>query len=192
MAKGATYVVQYRRKREGKTNYKKRLNLLKSRKSRLVIRHSNKKILAQIIDYNEEGDRIIASANSNELKKYDWNFSTNNLPAAYLTGFLCAKRGILKGKKEAILDIGRHPPIRGSRIYAALKGAIDSGLQVPVNDGAFPDEKRITGGHIADYTSILEKKNYEKKFSRYIREGIDPKEIIKSFEDVKNKIEKSF
>ncbi|HDI73181.1 MAG: 50S ribosomal protein L18 [Candidatus Altiarchaeales archaeon] len=192
MAKGADYVVQYRRKREGKTNYKKRLNLLKSRKSRLVIRKSNKRIIAQIVDYDEKGDRIIASADSNELRKYDWKFSTSNLPAAYLTGFLCAKRGISKGNKEATLDMGLHPPIKGSRIYSALKGAIDSGLQVPKSDGVFPDEKRIAGGHIIDYASMLDKKDYEKRFSGYIKAGVDPKEITRSFEDVKNKIEKSF
>ncbi|MEA3254511.1 MAG: 50S ribosomal protein L18 [Candidatus Altiarchaeota archaeon] len=192
MAKGAGYVVQYRRKREGKTNYKKRLNLLKSRKPRLVIRHSNKRVITQIIDYGKEGDIVIASADSGELMKYGWKFSTNNLPAAYLTGFLCTKRGIYKGSKEATLDIGLHPPIKGSRIYSALKGAIDSGLDVPKDDSVFKDEKRIAGNHVADYASTLDKKIYEKRFSGYVKAGVDPKDITKSFREVKDEIEKSF
>lgn len=192
MAKGAGYVVQYRRKREGKTNYKKRLNLLKSRKPRLVIRHSNRRVITQIVDYGEGGDRVIASAYSTELGKYGWKFSTNSLPAAYLTGFLCAKKGISVGDKEATLDMGLHPPIKGSRIYSALKGAVDSGLQVPRGDDVFLDEKRITGSHIVDYASMLNKKDHEKIFSGYVKAGADPKEITKSFEKVKNKIDKSF
>lgn len=192
MAKGAGYVVQYRRKRNGKTNYRKRLNLLKSRKPRLVIRHSNKRVTAQIIGYGEEGDRVIASADSGELRKHGWKFSTNNLPAAYLTGFLCAKRGIFEGTNEATLDIGLHPPIKGSRIYSALKGAIDSGLDVPKDDSLFQDEKRIAGNHIADYASKLDKKSYEKRFSGYVKAGVDPKEITKSFKRVRGEIEKSF
>ena len=192
MAKGASYVVQYRRKRAGRTNYKKRLDMLKSRKPRLVVRKSNKRILAQIIEYAEDGDRINAAADSNDLKGFGWKYSGKNLPASYLTGFLCAKRSMAKGNKEAVMDMGLQPSIKGSSLYAALKGAVDAGLQIPTGEKILPDEKRITGAHIADYATKLDKKDYDKRFSGYLKAGADPKNIASSFTEVKENIEKSF
>lgn len=185
-------MVQYRRKREGRTDYKKRLEILKSRKPRLVIRLSNTRVVAQIIDYVEEGDNIIASATSSDLKNFGWQYSGKNVPAAYLTAYLCAKRSIASGNKEAVLDIGLHPSIKGSRIYGALKGAVDAGLAVPKDDSVIPDERRLTGEHIAKYASSMDAKTYEKRFSGYIKSGADPKNISKSFKEVKEKIDKSF
>lgn len=172
MAKGSNYVVQYRRKRSGKTDYKRRLELLKSGKHRFSIRPSNKHTIAQIIDYNENGDLVMASAHSSELKKFGWTFSTSNTPAAYLTGLLCGFRCCSKGIKDAIFDIGRNPSINGSRIYGALKGAIDSGLEIPHDKAIFPEDIRITGEHIATY-----RKN---------------KEITEKFLEVKEKIKGTF
>jgi large subunit ribosomal protein L18 len=192
MATGASYVVQYRRKREGRTDYKKRLEMLKSRKARLVIRLSNKRVLAQVVQYTEEGDNVIASADSNDIKEFGWKYSGKNLPAAYLTAYLCAKRSIAGGNKEAVLDIGLHPSIKGSKIYSALKGAVDAGLDVPKNDVIIPDQKRISGENIAQYASSMDKKAYETKFSGYLKAGADPKNISQSFKEVKEKIEKSF
>ncbi|MBN2250924.1 MAG: 50S ribosomal protein L18 [Candidatus Altiarchaeota archaeon] len=192
MAKGASYVVQYRRKREGRTNYKKRLDLLKSRNPRFVIRTSNNRIIAQVIDYFEDGDRTTAAADSNDLKEYGWKFSGKNLPAAYLTGYLCAKRSLSKGRAEAVMDAGLQQHIKGSRIYGALKGAIDAGLKVPAGPDVFPDEKRITGAHVSEYASALDKKDYEKRFSGYVKAGADPKKITESFGEVKSKLNKAF
>ena len=148
MAKGANYTVNYRRKREGKTDYKKRLNLLKSGKCRLVVRRSNTSILTQIVKYEEEGDRIMVSANSKELRKYNWNFSCSNISAAYLTGYLCGKKCQIAGIKNAILDTGLQQPVKGSRIYAALKGVIDSGVVIPHDNNIFPSIERLYGEHI--------------------------------------------
>jgi large subunit ribosomal protein L18 len=192
MATGASYVVQYRRKREGRTDYKKRLEMLKSRKARLVIRLSNKRVLAQIVQYMEEGDKVLATADSNDLKEFGWKYSGKNLPAAYLTAYLCAKRSIAAGNNDAVLDIGLHPSIKGSKIYSALKGAVDAGLNVPKDDSIIPEEKRISGENIAHYASSMDGKAYEKKFSGYLKAGADPKNISKSFKEVKEKIEKSF
>ena len=192
MATGASYVVQYRRKREGRTDYKKRLEMLKSRKARLVIRLSNKRVLAQVVEYKEEGDNVLATADSNDLAEYGWKYSGKNLPAAYLTAYLCAKRSIAAGNKEAVLDTGLHPSVKGSKIYSALKGAVDAGLDVPKNDVILPDQKRISGENIAQYASSMDKKTYETKFSGYLKSGADPKNISQSFKEVKEKIEKSF
>lgn len=151
MAKTADYVVQYRRKRENRTDYKSRLRLLKSETTRLVLRPTNKHMLAQLVDYRKEGDVVVAAASSKELTKLGWRYATSNTPAAYLTGLLCGIRGQKKGIKNAVPDIGLRRSIKGSRIYAALKGAIDSGLKIPADENIFPDENRLMGEHIASY-----------------------------------------
>jgi len=151
MAKGPNYIVGYRRKREGKTNYKRRLNLLKSGRSRLVVRKSSKHITAQIVDYRDEGDIIIASSHSSELKKIGWTHSSGNVPASYLTGLLCGLRGKSKGVKKAQLDIGLNPSVKGSRIYSTLKGVQDAGIDISADEIIIPPEGRIGGKHIADY-----------------------------------------
>lgn len=191
MAQGASYIVQYRRKRADRTNYKSRLEMLKSRKQRLVVRATNKRVLAQMIKYSEEGDCVTVSAESGELSDYGWKYSGNSLPAAYLVGFLCAKKATGAGENEAVFDIGLQASIKGSRLYAALKGAIDGGLKIPAGEKIFPDPKRLSGQHIADYASKLPAAEYEKKFSGYIKAGADPKNISKSFEEVKKKIAES-
>ena len=67
MATGPRYSVRYRRRRKGKTNYHKRLTLLKSRKPRVIIRRSNMYLYAQIVDFKQKGDVTLVSANSSEL-----------------------------------------------------------------------------------------------------------------------------
>ena len=69
----------------------------------------------------------------------------NNLPSAYLTGFLAGLRAKSKGIDNAVLDIGLNPPVKGSKVYAALKGVVDAGLDVPVDPETFPAEERING-----------------------------------------------
>jgi len=170
MAERADYVVPFRRKGEGKTNYKKRLNLLKSGATRLVVRPSNKHMVVQLVDYKKKGDVITSTACSKELKKFGWDFSTSNLPAAYLTGLLCGFRSQKKGVKMAILDLGLFPSVKGSRSYAALKGAIDSGLKIHAEENVFPDEKRISGGHISN----------------------KDEDITEKFEEIKKKIVRAF
>lgn len=160
MAQGPTYRVMFRRRREGKTNYYRRRSLLQSRRARLVVRKTNTNTLVQIINANVVGDITIASAIAAELSNYGWGASAGNLPAAYLTGFLAGLRAKSKGVKEAILDVGLNPPIKGSKIYAALKGVIDAGLEVPHDPEVLPDESRISGEHIvASYDHFSGKKD---------------------------------
>lgn len=116
MSGGYRYKVPFRRRRENKTNYHKRLKLLSSKKPRVVVRKTNKKIIIQLIEYNPTGDIVLASAMSSELSLYGYNQNKRNIPAAYLTGFLFG----LKVKKmdidEAILDIGLNTSIKGSNL----------------------------------------------------------------------------
>jgi large subunit ribosomal protein L18 len=143
-------VMPYRRKQEGRTDYRKRLVLLKSGLSRLVIRVSNKSVQAQLVQYHADGDKIIATARATDLKKLGWKSATGNTPAAYLTGALLANK--LKQSKavvgDVIVDIGLQKHHPGGRIYAVVKGAIDAGLNVRVSDEALPSDERISGAHI--------------------------------------------
>jgi len=140
-------IVKYRRTREGKTDYRLRLKLLLSHKPRLVIRKSNNNMICQIIEYDQKGDRVIASAHSSELKKMGWTKGTGNTTAAYFTGALAAKKAIKKGVKEGVVDFGLQEVVKGSRLYAALKGAYDAGFKIKIGDGVLPSEDRIAGAH---------------------------------------------
>src|SRR3989304_5863170 len=106
MAKNSRYTVEYRRKRENKTNYTKRLKLLKSNKIRMVLRKSNKNVWVQFVEYHPDGDKIVASMHSRHLKDMGWNACLTNLPACYLLGLMAGKKAVKNGIKEAILDIG--------------------------------------------------------------------------------------
>ncbi|RLI82763.1 50S ribosomal protein L18 [Archaeoglobales archaeon] len=182
MARGPRYRVPYRRRREGKTNYRKRLRLLVSRKPRLIVRITNSRVIAQIAEYDPVGDRILVSVDSSMLTKYGWKGDLNNTPAAYLTGLLIGKKAIEAGVREVVLDIGLKTPTKGSRVFAVLRGAVESGLEVPHSPEVFPDDQRIRGEHIAEY--------YEKVggFSQYEKRGLKPSELPAHVDEVKSKI----
>jgi large subunit ribosomal protein L18 len=149
MKQGPRYRVKPRRRREGRTDYRTRLQLLKSGKTRIVVRKSLKQIRVQFIKYKEGGDEILASAMSDELVKlYNWKFSTSTTPAAYLTGLLAAKRAKEKGISEGVFDIGRRVPVTGSKIFAVLKGILDGGVDCPCDDGKLPADDRLAGKHL--------------------------------------------
>lgn len=138
--------VPFRRRREGKTDYKARLGLLKSGETRVVVRRSNGNVTVQFVDWAEEGDVVKCTAVGQELQKLGWNGSAKNTPAAYLTGLLAGKRAMENGIDEAVLDIGRHAPVRGSKVFAALKGVLDAGVYVPHgSDEIYPSEDRLSG-----------------------------------------------
>ena len=187
MAQGTNYKVAFRRRREGKTDYKARMNLVDYDKSRLVVRVSNAHATVQVIDYAPEGDVTIASAVSKQLAQYGYLGATGNLSAFYLTAYLCAKRALAAGVENAILDIGLKSPIKGSKIFAALKGAVDAGLEVPHGDFIFPEDERIRGEHVANYAESLDAEEVAKKFSKYFERGLDPKDLPENFDEtVKN------
>lgn len=153
--------VEFKRKRIGKTDYRKRLRLLLANKPRLVVRKSLKNILAQIVEYDEKGDRVILSAHSSELKKYGYNENKGNVPASYLVGVLMGSKANKKNIKEMVLDIGLQNSVKGSRIYSLLKGCVDAGLSIPHSKEIFPTEDRIKGKHIQNFdgANVEEVKN---------------------------------
>lgn len=152
MATGPRYKVPFRRRREGKTNYHVRYKLILSKKPRVVIRKSNASTTLQLVVAEQMGDKTLLTVNSKELKNFGYTFSTGNLPAAYLTGLLFGKKMLALGEMEGIADIGLHASTRGNRIYAAIKGVVDAGVNVPHSPEIFPDDERIRGEHIKNYT----------------------------------------
>ena len=185
MAHNTTYIVKFRRRREGKTDYAKRLALVKSKKARIVVRKTNKRIIAHAVKFDPKGDITIATADSNELSNYKF-YGTNNTPSAYLVGFLLGKK---IGKKECVLDIGRKHPSHGSVIFACLKGVVDAGINVPHSADALPKDDRINGKVLDEYAKKLGDKAKE-IFSDYVKSGINPGEMNKAFEKAKAAIEK--
>lgn len=191
MTNGPRYVVKYRRRRKGLTNYKKRLELLKSRKPRLVVRKSSNTILCQVVEYNSVGDKVIVTFSSKDLKKYGYKGHTGNIPAAYLTGFACGLMALKKGIKEAIFDTGLFNLTKGCKIYATLKGAVDSGLNIPHNEKVFPQERVVQGYHIANYAKILKAEKpeeYEKRFSKMLENKFEPENFVEHFQEVKKRV----
>jgi len=191
MARGAKYRVPFRRRREGKTDYRLRLNLLLSKKPRLVVRKSLNNISAQIISYDEKGDKVLISAHTKELVKMGYKGHCGNLPAAYLTGLLLGKKALKEGYEEAILDIGLHGATKGAAVFAILKGAVDAGMDIPYGESILPEESRINGTHIKEYAELLKEEDseeYNKQFSKYLKNGLNPEDLPEHFEEIKNKI----
>ncbi len=133
----------YRRKMEGKTDYKKRLALLKSRSPRLVIRKSLRNVQLQLVHYAKDGDKILVSSHSNQLKKFGWNYHNGNSSSAYLTGLILGLKAKSKNIKEAVLDLGLNKSVKGYVLYAALKGATETGLNVPHSEDVLPNGNKI-------------------------------------------------
>lgn len=152
MATGPRYKVPFRRRREGRTNYHVRYRLILSKKPRVVVRKSNASTTLQLVVAEQLGDKTLLTVNSKELEDFGYTLSKSNLPAAYLTGLLFGKKMLALGNVEGIADIGLHASTRGNRIYAAIKGVVDAGVNVPHSPEIFPEDERIRGEHIKKYT----------------------------------------
>ena len=161
---GPHYRVPLRRRREGRTDYRRRLRLLRADVPRAVVRKTNTGVIVQVTQFTERGDTILASAVARDLLKLGWTGPTGNVPAAYLTGFLAGRRAVGKGITSAVLDIGRQTPTKGGRLFAVLKGLVDAGLEIPHDAEVLPGDDRIRGAHL-------------------------PPEIGKTFEAAKAKVE---
>ncbi|MDD4136394.1 MAG: 50S ribosomal protein L18 [Methanoregula sp.] len=151
MATGSRYFVPFRRRREGKTDYYQRTRLIVADVPRMVVRKTNRHIIVQLVTAEMDGDRTLVAANSAELEHYGYKGSTSNTPAAYLTGMLFAVKAKKAQQDSAILDIGLNRATPGARVFAALKGAVDAGLDIPYGEEILPSEERLKGAHIAAY-----------------------------------------
>jgi large subunit ribosomal protein L18 len=149
MSTGPRYRVPFRRRRQGKTDYRVRLRLLKSGLPRAVVRLTDRRIRVSIVTYDPTGDRVLAAADSRELGGVE--FPTGSLastPAAYLTAYLAGLRAKASGAETAVLDAGLRHPTEGGRLAAALKGLLDAGIAIPHGEGGFPTSDRLNGTHL--------------------------------------------
>lgn len=241
------YQVKFRRRREGKTDYRQRKRLCtqdknkyQSPKYRLVVRFTNRQVICQIVYAQIDGDRILTSATSRELERYGLKVGLKNYASAYCTGLLVARRLLQKvglddtyeGNTEvdgevvkteydgktyfvdevdddkkpfrALLDVGCKPTTTGCRIFGALKGAADGGLDIPHSEKRFPGydrdakeydadmhRERIFGGHVGEYMEYLEEEDnqkYQEQFKTYIENDHDPDSLEELYEGVHEKI----
>ena len=221
------YQVQFRRRREGRTDYyaRKRLvvqdkNKYNTPKYRMIVRFTNKDIICQIAYAKIEGDYVICAAYAHELPRYGLKVGLTNYAAAYCTGLLLARRILKKYKLDEIyagqtevdgdefyvedvpgkagtfrcyLDTGLHRTTTGARVFGAMKGAADGGLNIPHSNKRFPGydleskefnaevhRDHIFGKHVGNYMQTLaddDDEAFKKQFSQYIKNGVTPDNI---------------
>lgn len=228
------FQVQFRRRREAKTDYyaRKRLimndkNKYDSPKYRMVVRFTNKDVVCQIFSSDLIFDKCLVAAYGHELTRYGLKAGFNNFAATYATGLLLARKvNALKnlpyqGRKavdgeyynigdlehefqddcgempeqkpfKAFLDVGLHRTTTGCKLFAAVKGACDGGMNVPHGTKRFPgtDDKGETdfevvknyifGAPVADYMRALadsDEEVYQRQFARYIAAGVKPDDV---------------
>jgi len=184
-------------------------------KYRMIVRSSNTDICCQIAYARLEGDIVICAAYSHELPRYGVKVGLTNYAASYCTGLLLARRILKKfnldtvyegndeingemynvednddgpGAFRACLDIGLARTSTGAKVFAALKGAVDGGLDIPHSEKRFPGydneskslnadvhRAHIFGQHVADYMNHLAEEDeeaFKRQFSRYIKLGV--------------------
>ncbi|EEF37483.1 60S ribosomal protein L5 [Ricinus communis] len=188
-------------------------------KYRFVVRFTNKDIVAQIVSASIAGDIVLAAAYAHELPHYGLDVGLTNYAAAYCTGLLLARRTLkmlemdeeYQGNVEAtgedfsvepadtrrpfraLLDVGLIRTTTGNRVFGALKGALDGGLDIPHSEKRFAGfskdgkqldsevhRKYIYGGHVAAYMNTLmedEPEKYQSHFSKYIKSGVEADDI---------------
>ncbi|XGW10216.1 hypothetical protein V3C99_012027, partial [Haemonchus contortus] len=164
------FQVKLKRRRRGQTDYyaRKRLtvqdkNKYNTPKYRLIVRFTNKDIVAQIAYSKIEGDVVVTAAYSHELPNYGIKVGLTNYAAAYATGLLLARRHLkrlgldkkFKGQDEvtgkyciteeeggrrpfkAVLDVGLSRTTTGCKIFGVMKGVVDGGIEVPHSENRF-------------------------------------------------------
>lgn len=153
--------VNKRRRRQNKTDYLKRLKLLKAGVPRVVFRKTNKYIIAQYTTSRQAQDKIEIGVNSKHLIGYGWpkglEGSLKSIPAAYLVGLLMGKKIIERKLESPIVDFGMLRALHKTKIYAFLKGVIDAGIKIKSTEKIFPSEDRIKGKHMKkDFSKIFD------------------------------------
>ena len=151
-----------RRRKEFKTNYGKRVKLLKGGKPRLVFRYSNSKILVQYTTSYEAQDKVMFGFDSRKLLEFGWPKemigSLRSMSASYLMGFFIGNEIKNKKLEVPIVDFGMTRIIYKNNVFGFLKGLIDSGINIECKKEAFPKEDRIVGKHMKkDFSSEFEK-----------------------------------
>lgn len=154
----------YRRRKQLKTNYKKRFALLKSRLPRIVVRVTNTRFILQYVLHAPQGDQVKVTVGSQVLNKIGLKSYKNRL-AGYLAGYYFGKIVIAKKlKKEGILDLGMQRAHSKGKLFSALKGMLDAGLVIPHSEEVLPTKEMILGGKTEKDLAEYLKKIDELKF----------------------------
>jgi large subunit ribosomal protein L18 len=151
-----------KRRQKNKTNYAKRLNLLRGNAPRLVIRKTNKYVTLQVVEHKDAQDYIIEAVTTRDLLKNGWpeakKGSLKSLSASYLAGLLLGNKLKGKIKQKLILDLGLIPNTKGSRVYSAVKGISDAGIKIDFNEEIMPSQERINGKFMkSDFSDTFKK-----------------------------------
>ncbi|KAH9507591.1 60S ribosomal protein L5 [Bulinus truncatus] len=184
-------------------------------KYRMVVRFTNKDIICQIAYARIEGDVIVCAAYAHELPRYGVKVGLTNYAAAYCTGLLLARRLLKKfnldqtyigqveangeeynvesvdgapGAFRAYLDVGLMRTTTGARVFGALKGAADGGIDIPHSTRRFPGYDKesknynaqvhrdhILGKHVSNYMAYLQENDeeaFKRQFSQFIKNGV--------------------
>jgi large subunit ribosomal protein L5e len=195
-------------------------NKYKTPKYRFVVRLTNRDIVCQIFSADMTHDVCMLAAYAHELPRYGVKVGLTNYAAAYCTGLLLARRvnnklGLeYEGQAEAdgeeyhveadpeghapfraLLDVGLRRTTTGARVFGALKGASDGGLDIPHSERRFPGteiigrdftpdptihREWIFGQHVKAYMESLmedDEEAYQRQFSKYIEASVGPEEI---------------
>lgn len=156
-AKSPIYKVLKRRRREGRTNYQKRLGMVKSGLPRMVVRRSNRYVTVQFINFDPLGDRTLLNVTGPTLaKKFNWQ-AKRNVWSAYLTGLYAGTLAKKAGVSDFILDSGMYTASAGNIVFAALKGALDSGLKTNFEEDKIPLKKLSTPPDQAAFEDVKKK-----------------------------------
>lgn len=194
-------------------------------KYRMIVRFSNKDITCQVAYARIEGDVVVCSAYAHELPRYGVKVGLTNYAAAYCTGLLLARRLLQKFKLDEIyegnteidgdeylvmsedgkpgafrcyLDVGLARTSTGARVFGAMKGAADGGLEIPHSTRRFPGfdseskefsaevhRNHIFGLHVGNYMQQLQEEDddaFKKQFSKYIANGITSDNIEEMYQ----------
>jgi large subunit ribosomal protein L18 len=186
------YLAIPRRRRQGKTDYRKRRGIVMGKDNFLTVGISNKHIYGQIHRVAAQGDQTICSFSSGSLSKLaDWKGSAKNISSAYLTGYVLGKRALERKLTSVVYYSGIGSYIHGSRIASVMKGAKDAGLDIRVDEETLPPDERVKGVHISDYAKSLEsedKNAFNRFFSKILASGLNPKDYPEHFETVRKSI----
>jgi large subunit ribosomal protein L5e len=173
------------------------------------------------------GDVVLCAAYAHELPRYGLTVGLTNYAAAYCAGLLVARRALAVlglaetyvGAEEAtgedftveeaegaprpfavLLDTGLKRTSTGSKVFAALKGALDGGLDIPHSDKRFVGydptdkaldtetlQKYVLGGHVGEFMEELQEEDpeqYQKQFSRFVQAGVGPEDLEELYRKV--------
>jgi len=207
-------------------------NKYKTPKYRFVVRITNKDVICQVFSSDLTHDVCLASAYAHELQRYNHSLGLTNYAAAYCTGLLLARRvnvkygldkdyegnltidgadynveaGPERAPFKAVLDVGLTRTTTGARVFGALKGACDGGIDIPHKDRRFPGSKREEGewvadpevhrkyifaGHVAEYMNKLQGEDeeaYSKHFKRFVDAGVSGDDLEGIYTELHKKI----